>query len=249
MTARIETPEALLSIAQAVQPLVFETGLDAIPYSTAGTVFLVSFENRWYVVTTRHGLRPESPPAICVFPNDCSRRIFSLRNVFFVPSADVAEDFVDLAVIDIDPRYQLDPELRQAQPLDLSVLYFDDWESRLDDHEIYLLGYPNELSHVDFEDQFLRTDRVVLRGETIDRSPIDHLYQLILSDTRALVSFSGLSGEPVVAVSESSKGRRALFCGMAVRGTPGSGLVHFIPAQVIVHAIKVKIIQDRRHDV
>lgn len=240
MTLATTHPKSITKLAEAVQPLVFETGLHDFPYSTAGTLFLASWEGAWYVVTTRHALRPENPTPLCVFPNDRSRQVFTLGNVFFVSFANESEDYVDLAVIDIDTVSMKDTELLTALPLDLSKIYFEDWETRVNTHTFYLLGYPNELSNVEYKNQFLRTDRIVLRGATIDRSPIDHLYMLNVENSCGLASFSGLSGGPIFAASELDENTEVIFCGMAIRGTPTSKVVHFVPSQVIVHAIKVK---------
>lgn len=93
---------AIESIAQSIQPLVFETGIDEAPYSMWGTTFLVGYKGRSFVLTARHTLKPEMLGPICIFPSDESNRLLPLHDVLFVPQADVGDDFADLAVIEID---------------------------------------------------------------------------------------------------------------------------------------------------
>jgi hypothetical protein len=237
------------SVLSAVQPLVFETGAEEVQYATAGTIFLVAYMGDWYVCTTRHGLHAEAPPAICVFPNDLSRKIFTLGHVFFVSRQDEPEDFVDLAIIDIDPVCRADEELAATTPLDLSLLSVADWKNTISGKILLVAGYPKELSTIEHEGQLLRTDRVVLHGNYEGPSKLDHLHLMRVTDGHSLASFSGLSGGPVLAVpADPNEDSSPILCGMAIRGTAESSLVHFLPAEVLIHAIKVKRIHDGRDD-
>ncbi len=59
---------AIDRLASSIQALVFETGVEGVRYSsTQGTVFLVGYEGRSYVLTARHALQPNNPMPICVF--------------------------------------------------------------------------------------------------------------------------------------------------------------------------------------
>jgi hypothetical protein len=108
-------------LARSVQPLVFETGFEDFPYSTAGTVFLVGYEGKPYVLTTRHALYPESLSPVCIFPTDSSHRLIPLKDVFLVPRTDEDEDLVDLAAIGIDTIRATHPDVAQATLIDLAL--------------------------------------------------------------------------------------------------------------------------------
>ena len=232
--------EAIDRLALSVQPLVFETGIEDFPYSTRGTVFLVGYEGKPYVLTARHALNPEDPVPICVFPSDTSHRLIPLKDVFFVSRSDESEDFVDLAAIAIDTMGITHPEVAQARLIDLA-LACGDWKSYASGAQFFVLGYPEERSIVSYETQELRTDRMALFGRYGGPSSLPHLHLLRVSDSLVLKTFSGLSGGPVFAWIERPEQRPVpVLCGMALRGTPDSGLIHFLDRDVLLDALAVK---------
>jgi len=232
--------EIIDRLALSVQPLVFETEIVDFPYSTRGTVFLVGYKGKPYVLTARHALKPEYPVPICVFSSDTSHRLIPLKDVFFVPHTDVDEDFVDVAAIAIDTMRVTHPEVAEATLIDLA-LACGDWKSRAEEAQFFILGYPEERSMINVETQELRTDRVALFGRYGGRSPLPHLHLFRVSDSLALQTFSGFSGGPVFAWIERPKQRPVLvLCGMALRGTPESGLIHFLDRNVLLDALAVK---------
>ena len=233
--------EALSRLAASVQPLVFETGLSIAPYSTIGTVFLVGYEDRAFVLAARHSLTPENIFPICVFPSDASRRIIALKNVFFVPTERVDDDFADLAVIEIDMTKISDTEVGAARLVDLSRAC-GDWLSRTASAELVVIGYPEEHSFVDYENEILTNRRYILHGRYVGPSRSRHLHELEVTDSQSLSTFSGLSGGPVFACFEQPDNHpEVVLCGMALRGTPTSRRIHFLDRSVLIDALKAKL--------
>lgn len=232
--------DVLARLADSVQPLVFETGIPEYPYSVAGTVFLVGHEGHPFVLTTRHGLTPDNLRPICVFPSDTSLRMLPLKDVFYVPSEHEAEDFVDLAVIAVDTSRVEHGEVAQAKLIDLS-LASGDWLSSADEAEFFMLGFPRDHAFVDYERAELHTERMVLQARYVGPSALPHLHELSIVDAHSLTTFSGFSGAPVFAWVTRNGGRpRLILCGMAIRGTPESGRVHFLDRSVLLDALRVK---------
>ncbi len=218
MTLMPVPQQAIDRLALSVQPLVFETGVVDFPYSMKGTVFLVGYEGKPYVLTARHALYPENPVPICVFPSDTSHRLIPLKDVFFVSRSDEDEDFVDLAAIAIDTMRVTHPEVAQATLINLA-LACGDWMSYAGEAQFFVLGYPEERSIVNYETLELRTDRMVLFGRYGEPSSLSHLHLLGVSDSLGLKTFSGFSGGPVFAWIERPEQRPApVLCGMALRG-------------------------------
>lgn len=233
--------EVINSLSASVQPLVFETGLPEAPYSTRGTVFLVGYAGRAFVLTARHALFPEDSAPICVFPSDTSQRILPLKDVFFVPRNDVADDFADLAVIEIDMKGITDTEVGSARLVDLA-LATGDWLSKSETAEIFVLGYPEEHSLVDYEFEILINHRWALRGRYAGPSALPYLHVLEVSDAHTLSTFSGLSGGPVFAwIEHPGNQGEIILCGMALRGTPTSRRIHFLDRSVLLDALNVKL--------
>lgn len=237
----IVPPAVVARLSLSVQPLVFETGVEDYPYTTNGTVFLVGYEGKPYVVTTRHGLNADNPPAICVFPSDTSHHLIPLQNVFSVPREAQPEDFMDLAVIEIETSASTNSEVNQAILIDLALACEPEWQRNVSDMEFFVTGYPCERSSISEITQELRTDRVTLFGKYVGESPLPYLHLLKIDDRQNLSSFGGLSGGPVFAWKTSSDQRpKPVLCGMGIRGTASSGLIHFLDISVILDALKVK---------
>ena len=234
------SPEALSRLAASVQPLVFETGIPDAPYSTEGTTFLVGYEGRAFVITARHSLCPDNLSPVCVFPSDSSQRLLPLKDVFFVSEDYVEDDFMDLAVIEIDMARIVDAELGQANLIDLR-LASGEWLSLAGSSDFAVIGYPEKHSLIDYDQETITTERVALQGRYLGPSSQAHLHELEILDTLSLSTFSGLSGAPVFAWTErSGLAAQISFCGMALRGTPNSRRIHFLDRSVLLDALKVK---------
>lgn len=238
-------PEFIENLSLAVQPLVFESGINDFPYTTLGTVFLVGHNGKIYVITTRHGLSAENLPAICVFPTDTSQKIFPLGRMLSVPRTDEPEDFMDFAIIDVDANAKMDPELGQARLIDFEKAYKPGWDADADQMAFYVFGYPSERSEINFETQELRTDRIVLSGKYGGQSSLPYLHRLQITDSQCFESYSGFSGGPVFGIHTNSFGNvKPILCGMAVRGTPSSATIYFLDSSVLRDALEFKSQQD-----
>lgn len=232
---------AIDRLASSIQPLVFETGVEGVRYSsTRGTVFLVGYEGRSYVLTARHALQPNNPMPICVFSSDVSHQLIPLKDVFYVPQHLEGEDVADFAVIAIDTRRVTHPDVGKAQLIDLA-LSCGEWKQYAHEAQFFVLGYPEERSHLNYETTEFRADRVVLFGRYEGPSTFDFLHVLSIHNPLSLTTFSGLSGAPVFAWLELPSRRPIpVFCGMVLRGTPQSGLVYFLDRDVLLDAINQK---------
>jgi hypothetical protein len=226
-------------LATSVQPLVFETGVAEVPYSIAGTGFLVGYKGRVFFLTTRHSLRPESVGPLCIFPTDFSQKILPLGNVFFVPQHLCEEDFVDLAVVDVNLTAVNDAEQLQARLIDMDRAV-SDWCSSSDTSVFSAIGYPDERSFIDYHKEAIYTERVFLSGRYVGLSSIPYLHELEVSNPLSLTTFSGFSGSPVFCYSERDNAPTVVsLCGMVLRGTPVSGRIHFLDSSVLLDALEL----------
>lgn len=234
-------PKVLDSVSGSVQPLVFETGNPEYPYATKGTVFFVGFAGRAFVLTARHALNPQDISPLCIFPNDLSQKIIPLKDLFYVSEDDVPDDFGDVVVIEIDMGRITNPEISQAKLINLA-LASGDWISRAETAEMFVIGYPVAHSFVDYPNQTITNHRWALGGRYRGDSEIEYLHKLMVSEANAVSTFDGFSGGPVFAWYKLSKGRGEIaLCGMVLRGSISSKLIHFLDRSVLIGAIMAKI--------
>jgi hypothetical protein len=234
-------PDVLNRLAVSVQPLIFETGIEATPYGTKGSVFLAGYRGHAFAITARHALSPENLGPICVFPTDSSHRLMTLKDVFFVHREYVDDDSVDFAIVEIDMADARDAELGQARLIDLA-LASRPWIERAEDAEFVVIGYPEEHSFVDYDRELLVNDRFVLPARYVGPATSPHVHIVEVSDTRSLTTFSGFSGGPVFALVGSREERaEVVLCGMAIRGTPTSRQLHFLDRSMLMHAVNAKL--------
>lgn len=234
------SPELLSRLAASVQPLVFETEIPEVPYTTKGTAFLVGYRGRAFVLTARHALNPDRLSPVCIFPSDTSQRILPLDDVFFVSETVVPDDYVDLAVIEIDVAGIQHAELEQARLIDMA-LASGDWLPHAHSSEFVILGFPEEHSFVDYAAEEIGTIRMAMVGRYCGPSSIEYLHELEIVDGPPLSTYSGFSGSPVFALSpQPDSGIEIVLCGMVLRGTSTSRRVHFLDRSVLLGALGIK---------
>jgi hypothetical protein len=235
------TPDALTRLSLSVHPLVFETGNDDYPYSTLGTTFLVGYEGKTYVITTRHGLTPDNPLPICIYPSNTSSKLLPLDNVFFVSMAHSREHFVDLAVIEIAASAAKDIDLNQTAIINLALAVNSNWEFEASDMDFFIIGYPSERSDIDYEAEEIKTEAAILFGSYAGASEHVYLHRLQIKNADDFKEFNGFSGSPVFMWYRTEGNPPIpILCGMVLQGTVSSKLIHFLPTEIIIDALRIK---------
>lgn len=234
-------------LSASVQPLVFETGSPDFPYSTAGTTFLVGFNGRAFVLTTRHGLRPDDLGPVCIFPTDESREVLPLKDVYFVAKEDVGDDFGDVAVMSLEASAPLTRETASARIIALSPAAVD-WREHSHDAEFLVLGFPADYSFVDYDMAELHNERIAIIGRYVGLSTGDFVHELEFEKSNvALTTYGGFSGSPVFAVFEWESETVVILCGMVIRGTSSSGRMHFVDRAVLINFIEASVSRATKH--
>ena len=212
--------QAITDLASTVQPLVFRTEWNEAPYWIQGTVFLVGFNNRAFVVTARHCVtkEQESVMPLCVFPNDKSSQCMPLSDGVFVPAEKYKDEIGDLAIIEID-KSKLDAETVEANIIDLNKSN-GEWLSAASNSRFIVVGYPDHYSEINNERKAIRHQRIILEGKYAGQSTHTLLHALELIGESGFSSLSGFSGSPVFALIENEPNHfTVVFCGVASLGT------------------------------
>lgn len=235
----------------AVQPLLRETQVAEYPYSiSGGTIFLAVYKGRGFAITARHVLFPSTsnrfvpipPTPICLFVNDWSQRIIPLEDVFYIPPNKIDDDFMDFAIIEFDMRKLLrDQEFSLLKLINLEKVS-GDWICSSKEAEFVVLGYPLEHSEIQLSEESIITSRFMLKGNyrgISKHSPSVHT--IAISYDKGITDFNGFSGGPVFAFLPNAKNpKKVMLCGMAIRGSFNSGLLHFLELEMILEGIQAK---------
>lgn len=225
----------------SVQPVLRETGHAEYPYAiSGGTIFLAAYQGRGLAITARHALLPLT--SICLFSSDSSQRILPLENVFYVTPEKIDDDFADFAIIEMDMRKLVgDSDFASLKLIDLEKVS-GDWLDSSSEAVFLVLGYPLEHSELQFTERSITTPRFVLRGSYKGVSEYSSSVHIIeLSKIYGITDFNGFSGGPVFAfLPNDANPQKVFLCGMAIRGSSSSGLIHFLELGVILAGIQVK---------
>jgi hypothetical protein len=230
----MRTPE---NFCKCVHALVFETGLPEVPWTVAGSGFLVEHQLRFFLLTARHALRPDALHPICI--KAPSGKTMAIRDVFYVPAEDASDEFFDLAILEID-RQQAIRECRDARILPLAIAT-GDWKGSMFASEFLVVGFPNEHSWVEYELREVAMGLVELRARYAGPTASEAIHELRVFEPPPLQSFSGFSGAPVFMWKRHMGAEsQLLLCGMAIQGTIESALVRFIDVSTILELLNVR---------
>ena len=224
-------------LRRCAHAVVFETGVRATPFSVAGTAFLVRFHNSLFLLTARHVVLnvPKEHLAIIVSPSGERLR---LRERWNIRVEGGEHDESDLVIFRTDPSGLSTKTRRSNTLIDLTSTNVADWFDDRDTAVFFLFGYPKTVTEPDYERSKVDKNQTLLHGSYIGHSIVDGCFELSVQNPLALPSFDGMSGSPVFSLSTVLWGRaQPKFCGMALRGTTGSGRVHFLGSETILNAL------------
>lgn len=229
-------PENLESCAR---PVVVETGIEGAAHAAWGSSFLVGYHGRAFMVTARHVLRPDSQLSpLCV--RSPTGKLFRPKDVFFVPSETIQEDYADIAVVELDTS-QLAGDLGSTRiiPLDQGD---SDWESFKEVSPFVVIGFPRDHTLVDYCSGEVVEGLVHLDGCYIGPSETRWIHVIRIPHPPPLTTFSGFSGAPVFILKRQI-GRSAIpiLAGMALQGSVESGVVRFLDRERIVDMVHSKL--------
>ncbi|UUZ76251.1 serine protease [Polaromonas sp. P1(28)-13] len=215
-----------------------ETGHSVYPYTFGGTVFLVGYENRVHVVSSRHALNLDALTPLCIFVRDGSRQRIPLTSVHYAQPGLISDDYADIALIKVDMPAARRKHARRATLIDLDRS-MPDWALYRDTTRFVVLGFPDDLSLVDYEQGVIQNQRCVLHGRYAGPASARYVHSLQVQ-SGALTTFSGFSGGPVFSWIQRLGFRPQLsLCGVAIQGSVTSGLIHFIESSILMNALEV----------
>lgn len=223
-------------LRRCTRPVVFETEIDRFACSTAGTAFIVAFEQSLFVVTAEHVVKDWPIEKVLVYPSWTSPYTFRYLNWWRVETIPEDHEASDLLIIKVDFN-----DIPVALRKDIIVLDLNNsdnvsWYDERHDSQFFLCGFPTHGNDgVDYSTLEIKTSQYFLAGSYEGFSIISPLCHTIkLENPLNLPHFSGLSGSPVFSHRPEGPPK---FCGLALRGTAASGLIHFLKVEVLIEAL------------
>jgi hypothetical protein len=229
----------LLSILNCARPVLFYNDCQEYPYSTSGTAFIVSFNDRLFVITAKHVLRlrefeadqfrvqyrPDRPELVP------TRALYTFRRAQL---EDTDQDDVAAWEVELGVRKEMFSEYRPytLEPLDEMTIFSEA------SHYLYR-GYPTELRQIDFEARRYQQDSISGAADYCGRSPtINFVHKLRFRYLEGVNDLDGLSGAPVFQTVHVEQNYSAeAFAGMLLRGTRASMTAHFLEHRRIIQLL------------
>ena len=230
---------------ESVRPVLFESELESHPYGGLGTSILVWNSGTYFWVTARHVIakQKQSLESLRIFPTDTSRFSLPFNALCEIHSPDLAEDFTDLYILQVDLSSFIsagDAPLT-AQDLATGTLCPDKLKSG---DELLVVGYPEDSRSIDYDRFKIRYRREAFAAEYRGPSVEQHCHELKIQDNSRLSSYNGLSGSPVFRMVTQGPYVFPMLAGILLRGTVGSHTGFFVGADVVAHATKLSTLTD-----
>jgi hypothetical protein len=230
--------------AAIARPVIFEDSNSDYPYWGKGTSFIIANDENYFWITASHVMKNMggNPENLRVFPSDASRKSLPFNELYTIHTEDLDSDYKDVYVLRIAlAEFQKNGDAPLAAQ-DMTCGFMSPEALSLDD-VLYIVGYPSESSVIDFDSQFIRETRTVLRALYRGESVSAHCHTAQVVSDPNLNSYDGLSGSPVFYLEpQSIDSRKVLYpriVGMLLRGTASSATVHFVSVQVIQRLIEL----------
>lgn len=229
---------------QVCRPIIFESFVPESVYWRKGSSFLVSNSRNCYWVTATHILKKMDVKieSVRIFSSDNSRMSLPFNEKYLVNVEGDEKDFHDITVVRVDlSRFDKSGDAPLiSQDIDRGFLGAE--QLKLSD-EIWIIGYPSESNHIDYENRLIQNNRVAIRAIYDGGSFTDHCHRIRIESSIKLEDMEGLSGSPVFHMQRRIIDNQPVYfpmlVGMLLRGTVSSGIAHFVSSSVIVRIIKL----------
>ena len=240
-----DADQVLSRLRNCVRPVMFDTLSPDAPFGVKGSAFLVGYRGMMCAVTARHVVSgcPSDKLLICPTPNSAAVRwsqFWTLEN----DAHDV--DSTDLCIGRMDFANHSARAQRQAMLVNLDQLKANWWPGR-HASRFFTCGFPSDRTEVSYERLEAKVAQVFLAGSYVGEALANGVHTVRVENPLG-VDFDGLSGSPVFCM-ESALGmtKPIQFCGVAIRGTASSRLIHFLEADTVLRGLRAAFETEKPH--
>lgn len=235
------------SLQHCIQPVIFRTRVKEAPLWTWGTGFSLGTQSKVFFVTARHVVQAADPADVCVLSP--SGRTVPLKDSFYFDRELVTDDWADVVVHEVS----LGDAIKRAPDARLIDLERagGDWQADASTSRIFVAGFPNDHTGVDYDVNEVHGRLVELEGAYAGPATRDgYTHRLTIPNTLSLTTFNGLSGSPVLMLKRTIGDLdRFVLIGMAIQGTTQAGSILFVDRRVLTTVIDSKRGRERSNAV
>ena len=183
-------------------------------------------------MTAKHVVATYPPERLRVYQTDSARSPLTIRDFYRINAGEPDGETEDLLVFEVDVSAKAS-----------SCIAIDSvpnaWHEFAHTAQYFLIGYPEPKTYVDYDASVIHSGQVLLAGRYgKPASGAPYCHELSVENPLLLSTFSGFSGGPVFSLSERLAAPPVLrLCGMALQGTPQSGVVRFLDCTVLQAAM------------
>ncbi|MGC4017128.1 MAG: hypothetical protein QM755_21845 [Luteolibacter sp.] len=221
--------EYLMGLAR---PVLFNNEYEEFPYSSHGSCVILCYRGQIYGLTAKHVIGAYEAHQVMLPYEAGSHEHLPFEDAGIIET-DIEDDtdHKDLAVFTVC-RERLNVEnLRPETVFDLNGNRF---QSRTPRSKYFIAGFPNELNDVQYENQLISQQGLVIPVELVQEHRFYGVDQIRFLNSGDLCSFQGFSGAGVFSITPTQEGRGNLrFEGVMVKGSRESMLGYLIRYDVI----------------
>lgn len=220
---------------ETARPVMYRTGVNQAPMSTAGTCFLAGYRGRLFIITAAHVIGHAEPSQIVVCASDGTDMPMQIGNAYGVENLPDDEYEIDLKVFETSLAGLPKRDRENGRIIFLDKPGIAEWQSARFTAMFLLCGHPSEINGVDYELRMVQTNQAMLVGQYKDVGTQLNHHFLSVANPLGFKNFKGFSGSPVFSLEfrlgAEPNGR---FCGIALTGSADNGLVQFLDSQIII---------------
>jgi hypothetical protein len=215
-------------------PLLWETDSEEYPYWFLGSGFLVSFQERLFVVTADHCLRAGDPELLRILAHTNRPEVMPLTCVSRGVGPDPHEDYRDVAILTVDPAYKHPRGTGYVPPLEIAGRLAN---SLLRGEALTVRGFPHAgaLTHIDYANLHITTQAASFGADYLGRHSEPFLHEMRFLESVPITNFNSMSGSPVFRNPLAPDRAVYQLAGMLLRA--GGKLGRFLDSGMIIQAL------------
>lgn len=221
-------------------PLLFESEYEEAPYGTAGTGFLMQWENGLFFTTAGHCLKPGDHNRLRVPADYHSSQVLQLREFgrTSLPGHEHDTDHADFGLFSVEP---VDFGPRDEKNLEPAVLPQTDTAMLLKaEIPLTVRGHPRAapLAGIDYERGVVGVQALTCDAKFLGPAESKFCYTVQFVDSCPITDFNHMSGSPVFAKCKHEGRPLYILVGLLLRAGGPSRFGRFVSIECVKEGLR-----------